>query len=83
VVFALAPLDRDRALELLDRIRGRGLLQGYRGKAPLKKETMADILVRLGQAGTTYSRIAQIDVNPLVVRDGLPLAVDANVMLKR
>ncbi len=82
VAFALAPLDRKAALEFLERIHGRRLLRGFRGKMPLKKETMADILVRLGQVGATYSEIAQIDINPLVVSEGMPLAVDANVILK-
>jgi succinyl-CoA synthetase beta subunit len=36
----------------------------------------------LGNAGIAYPRIEQIDINPLVVRQGTPLAVDANVILK-
>ena len=82
VVFALAPLDRDEALKVIDRIRGQRLLQGFRGKAPLEKKLMADILVGLGRLGATYPEIAQIDINPLVVSDGIPLSVDANVILK-
>jgi acyl-CoA synthetase (NDP forming) len=82
VVFSLAPLDRNGAVELFEKIHGRRLLQGFRGKAPLKKEAMADILVRLARAGTADDRIAQIDINPLVVTDGIPLAVDANVILR-
>ena len=43
---------------------------------------MAQILVHLGRLGATYPEIAQIDINPLVVSEGVPLAVDANVILK-
>lgn len=82
VVFALAPLDRDEALKVIDRIHGQRLLQGFRGKAPLNKKLMAQILVHLSRLGATYPEIAQIDINPLVVSDGLPVAVDANVILK-
>ncbi|MBI5583723.1 MAG: acetate--CoA ligase family protein [Deltaproteobacteria bacterium] len=82
VVFALAPLDQDEALKVIDRSHGRKLLQGCRGTAPLKKKPMAQILVHLGRLGAAYPEIAQIDINPLVVSDGLPLAVDANVILK-
>lgn len=82
VVFALAPLDRDEALKVIDRIHGQRLLEGFRGKAPLKKKLMAQILVNLGRLGATYPEIAQIDINPLAVSAGLPVAVDANVILK-
>jgi acetyltransferase len=69
-------------LKLIGRIRGKRLLQGFREMAPLEKDTVVDILVRLGNAGIAYPRIEQIDINPLVVSKGIPLAVDANVILK-
>ena len=81
VVFALAPIKPKDALEVINQIRGKRLLEGFRGMAPLDKELMADILVRLGALGTAYPRIEQIDINPLVVNEGSPLAVDATVIL--
>jgi acetyltransferase len=81
VVFALTPLSRKDALELIYRIKGRKLLQGFRGKAPINEETMADILVDLGNLGAACPAIAQIDINPLVVFRGNPVAVDATVIL--
>jgi acetyltransferase len=82
VAFAMAPLDRACALRLMDRIRGKALLKGFRGKRPLDRDTMADILVSLGALGMACPEIQQIDINPFVVSGGIPLAVDANVMLK-
>jgi len=82
VVFATAPLDRQRALQLITRIRSRRLLQGFRGITPLHEEAMADILVNLGMAGVAYPQIEQIDINPVLISKGVPVAVDATVMLK-
>jgi len=82
VVFALAPIKPSNALKLISRIRSSRLLEGFRGMAPLKKDHMADILVRLGYLGASYSWIEQIDINPLVVKAGSPLAVDANIILR-
>lgn len=82
VVFALAPIKPSNALKLISRIRNSRLLEGFRGMAPLKKDHMADILVRLGYLGASYSWIEQIDINPLVVKAGSPLAVDANIILR-
>jgi acyl-CoA synthetase (NDP forming) len=81
-VFAMAPLDRESALKLIHRIRNRRLLQGFRGMTPLIEEIMMDILINLGNVGIACPQIEQIDINPLAVVKGMPLAVDANVILK-
>jgi len=80
-VFALAPLNHEEALRLMDQIRGKKLLNGFRGMTPLKKDLMADILVRLGELGIADPRIRQIDINPLAVSQGFPVAVDSGIIL--
>jgi succinyl-CoA synthetase beta subunit len=42
---------------------------------------MADILVNLGNLGAACPAIEQIDINPLAVSQGHPVAVDATVIL--
>jgi len=83
VAFALAPLDRVDATALIRRIRGRKLLEGFRGMPPLKESIMADILVRLGSLGASRHEIEQIDINPLTVSGGVPTAVDATVIVSK
>ncbi|MBW2673768.1 MAG: acetate--CoA ligase family protein [Deltaproteobacteria bacterium] len=81
VAFALAPLDRADAIALIRSIRGRKLLEGFRGMAPLNEEVMADILVSLGSLGTSCEQIEQIDINPLAISGGVPTAVDATIIV--
>jgi len=81
VAFALAPLSRNDATALIRRIRGRKLLEGFRGMAPLNEDVIADILVALGSLGTSCNQIEQIDINPFAVSGGLPTAVDATVII--
>ncbi len=81
VAFAIAPLKYEEALRLIDQIRGKQLLDGFRGMMPLKKDLMADILVRLGDMGIADPHIEQIDINPLAVSKGSPVAIDANIIL--
>jgi acyl-CoA synthetase (NDP forming) len=82
VVFALAPLKRPEALRLIRHIRGKRLLEGFRGMAALNQERMAELLVNLGNLGAAYSKIEQIDINPVAVSEGLPIAVDATIIQK-
>ncbi|MFC1884699.1 acetate--CoA ligase family protein [Thermodesulfobacteriota bacterium] len=81
VVFAMAPLKRDAALKLMGRIRGKKLFGGFRGLSPLDEDAVTDLLVNLGNLGISYPQIEQIDINPIVVSKGSPLAVDANIVL--
>ena len=83
VVFALAPLERLTALELMDRIRGRRLLEGYRGIPPLNRDLMAKMLINLSRLGADNHEIEQIDINPVAVVGGTPIAVDATLIQKK
>ena len=82
VAFSLAPLGMGEALRLMECLRGRRLLEGFRGIAPLDRESMAGILVDLGRLASCHSGIEQVDINPIVVKDGSPLAVDATIIVK-
>jgi len=44
---------------------------------------MADILVALAYMGTEYPFIEQIDINPVAVHQGIPLVVDATIILNK
>jgi len=48
----------------------------------VNKGTMAEILIALGRIGLENERIKEIDVNPLIIRKGEPVAVDALVVLE-
>ncbi|MFP4453332.1 MAG: acetate--CoA ligase family protein, partial [Desulfobacterales bacterium] len=81
VVFDLAPTDRQGALRMIRSVRNSKLFFGFRGKPLLDQEAVAQILVDLGRAGTSHPEISQIDINPLAVSMGKPVAVDAGIVL--
>jgi acetyltransferase len=80
-VFAAAPLTPEEALALISRLRIQRLLDGFRGAAPVDRRALADLLVGLGRLGASCPRVREIDINPLIVERGRPVAVDAAVVL--
>jgi len=80
-VFGVAPLTLTEALAMIGRLRCRTLLDGYRGYDPVDKNALARILVTLGNLGCAYPAIQEIDINPLIIHKGDPVAVDALVVL--
>ena len=69
------------AAEMFNRLKNAPLLDGFRGASPLERKDLADILVRLGNLGNAYPVIREIDINPLIVSDGKPIAVDASIRI--
>lgn len=83
VSFRVAPLEKRDALEMMDEIKGKKILDAFRGMAPADRETLALALVALGEIGLKHPEVKEIDVNPLILKkSGEPVAVDALVVLE-
>jgi acetyltransferase len=80
-VSAVAPLERRDALRMLDGLGAQALLGPFRGEPAVDREAVAELLVALGRLAVERADVASVDLNPLIVRDGAPVAVDALVEL--
>ena len=80
VVFAPLPIDKSRALEMIDALKYKSMLQEFRGESAVNVGALADALVAMSAACDAHKEIVSIDINPLIVqRDGSLVAVDALV----
>ncbi|MBT3254840.1 MAG: acetate--CoA ligase family protein [Deltaproteobacteria bacterium] len=82
VSFRVAPLNEQDALEMMKEIRGHRILDAIRGLKEVDREIMVNSLMALGRIGLEHDAIQSIDVNPLVITDGRPVAVDALVSFR-
>lgn len=82
VSFRLAPLEERDALEMMMDIKGHRILDAIRGMEPVDRAEMARILINVGRIGVEQQRIKEIDINPLIVRGGRPVAADALIVLE-
>jgi acetyl coenzyme A synthetase (ADP forming)-like protein len=83
VVFRVLPLtDRDVS-EMIEETRVSRLLKGYRGSPPADVTALEQLLLALGALAEAAPRIAEIDLNPVIVHpngEGISL-IDARVRL--
>jgi acetyl coenzyme A synthetase (ADP forming)-like protein len=83
VVFRVLPLtDRDVS-EMIEETRVSRLLKGYRGSPPADVAALERLLLALGALAEAAPRIAEIDLNPVIVHpngEGISL-IDARVRL--
>lgn len=81
VTFRRAPLTPAGALEMLDDIRGRRILDGVRGLPPADRNRLAGVLTAVGRIGLDHDEIGEIDLNPVILAGSRPVAADALVVL--
>jgi acetyltransferase len=80
VVFASAPLDEAEARRMLRALQASSLLRRpFRGEPAVDEAKLAALLVGLGRLAALRPDLRTIDINPLIVREGAPIAVDALV----
>ncbi len=81
VSFRVAPIEHRDALEMMQEIKGRKILEAVRGMPAAELDILAHILIQLGQIGLDQDRIQEIDINPIILAGSRPVAVDALVVL--
>jgi acetyl-CoA synthetase (ADP-forming) len=82
VAFGLVPIAFTDAHEMLDALEGQPVLDAVRGEPALDRDAAAHVLVSLSKLAEARPDVTAVDVNPLVVVDGMPIAVDALVELE-
>ncbi len=83
VAFRLHPLTAEDAAAMVDALRSRPLFDGYRGAPPADRPAFEEALLRVSRMVGDRPEIAELDLNPVVVR-GLGagvVALDARIRL--
>ncbi|MBN39864.1 MAG: carboxylate--amine ligase [Acidimicrobiaceae bacterium] len=81
VVFRLLPASREEIWSMFDELFHKELFGKFRGEPEVDLEKLADTLAALGECAMDREDILSIDINPLLIDDGVPVAVDALVEL--
>ena len=85
VAFRLVPIARHEAESMIDALQGRALLEGARGRAPVSRTALVDLLLAVGGEGGLLHRhgesIVELDLNPVIVSADAAVVVDARVIL--
>jgi acetyl-CoA synthetase (ADP-forming) len=82
VAFRLVPLTPEDADEMIDDLATRKLLGEFRGEPAVDRAAVADVLLGLSQAAGERPDIVAADLNPLLIVQGRPIAVDALVEVR-
>ncbi len=82
VSFRVAPFSEDDAMEMIGEIKTARLLGKFRGGPEVNKQQLVKALVGIGNLALEHDEISEIDINPLIISNGKPVAADALVVLR-
>ena len=82
VSIRVAPITTFDAMDMMENIRGKKILEPFRGKPSVDRKAMAELLIALGKIGLENDAVGEIDINPIKLIEGQPVAVDALIVLK-
>lgn len=83
VVFRLCPTTQPQALQAIEEIKARALLEGFRGMPRVNKEELSNLIVKLSELAWEYrDYIAEMDINPIIANEDGLFPVDARIILK-
>ena len=83
VSFRVLPLSRAAANRMITDIKSAPLLEGFRGKPPVDKRAITELLLTISEVIEAYPQIHEMDLNPVMAYENGLSIVDARVILHR
>ena len=81
VSMGLPPLNRMLADHLIGNTKIASVLKGFRNIQPIDMAHLEELLIRIGRLVTDFPEIESLDINPLMVKNGILTAVDARIFI--
>lgn len=82
VTIRLAPITPVDATEMIEQLKTQDLLGVFRGEEAIDRRGLVDTLMALSAAITQHDEVVSIDLNPVLIHHGAPVAVDALVEIR-
>lgn len=82
VAIRLVPITPVDAAEMIDDLATQALLGPFRGEPAVDRPALAEVVLALSAAAAAEPDLVSVDLNPLIVVDGRPVAVDALVEVR-
>lgn len=79
VAIRLVPITELDAAEMIDELRSQPILGAPGGEPAVDRAALIAVLIGLSAASQAHPEIVSADLNPLIISDGHPIAVDALV----
>jgi acetyltransferase len=73
----LVPENKDKIDSILSKTKVSNIIDGYRGKPPLAREKLVELIMEFQKLLVSYPEIISMDVNPVMITEDRAVVVDA------
>ena len=81
VSFRVCPITEKDAEEMMNELKMKELLWGYRGSAPVNLKLLKKTMVTVSRIPLEHKDIEEMDINPFVINDKNGFVVDARIVV--
>ena len=81
VAIRLVPITEIDAEDMIAELQTQSFLNAFRGEPEVDRRVLVKILMALSEFASSSPNVISVDLNPLMIVDGAPIAVDALVEL--
>jgi len=82
ISFRIAPITEYDVKEMIHKIKGFPILDGYRGKPKADINVIINILLKISDFVIEHGEIHEMDLNPVFIYEKGLICVDARIILK-
>ncbi|MBI4773085.1 MAG: acetate--CoA ligase family protein [Deltaproteobacteria bacterium] len=84
VTFRVLPATREDIQAMIEEIKGKILMRGFRGKPPLAEGALIEAMLKIGQFGVDAAGLYDtVDFNPVLLNELEAVALDAKIVLSK
>ena len=81
VAFRIVPIEKTDAEDMIKELKGKRLLEGYRGQEPVDVAYLQQMLLRLSDFVNATAEIEEIDMNPVFAYQDGAVVADSRIVL--
>lgn len=79
----LVPENREKIDAILSKTKVSEIINGYRGKPPLPREKIIDLIMSIQKLLVSYPEIVSMDINPVMITEDRAVVVDAKFYVSK
>jgi acyl-CoA synthetase (NDP forming) len=83
VAIRMIPITKVDAQDMIEEIKGYGVLQGARGKEPANLQLLREILLGVSRLGNEVEQIREMDLNPVFISSSKAIVADSRILVQK
>lgn len=80
--FSIAPVSEREVHNMVEGIRGKRLLTGFRGRKAVSIKKVKEVILKISDLVMTFPEISELDINPLIADSKTATALDIKIVLE-